>query len=135
MKYIHDGDEEHTDQMTLNLAFLHDKKKPVDELFMSTYRFILHFNITPVNDAPVIAVPKNTILRVVQGIPKAFSTDYVHLTDPDSADDSLIYKVILSKTTDNFNCTFEVDNKPVETFSHLDIVESRVWFKVNSKVS
>lgn len=135
VKYIHDGNEDHTDQMTLNLAFFYDKKKKVDELFMSSYRFILHFNVTPVNDAPVISIPKNTILRVVQGIPKLFSTDYVHLNDPDSSSESLIYKVILSKTSDNFNSSFEMDNNPVETFSHYDILENKVWFKVNSKVS
>lgn len=134
VKYIHDGDEEHTDQIIINLAFHYDKKKKIDELFMSSYRFILHFNITPVNDAPLISVPKNTILRAVQGIPKLFSTDYVHLNDPDSAAESLIYKVILSKKPDNFTSSFVVENEPVETFSQSDVLDQKVWFKVNEKV-
>lgn len=64
-------------------------------LILEKRRFILHVNVTPVNDPPVLALPHNKVLRLIQGIPKILGPDLIVAIDPDSSNSSLIFTVLL----------------------------------------
>lgn len=140
MRYVHGGDEQHHDFITLNLILPHkvnDKqRKNGQQSHVLSTKFMLHFNVSPINDAPTLNIPRNKIFVLVQGISKRFTTEYVSLYDPDSAPESLIFKVIPSKkaTTPTVETEFTVDSKSVDTFSFQDLIDEKVMLKVNEKI-
>lgn len=117
--------------MVLDLSFKLNKEQ--NDLFSDGHRFILHFNITPVNDAPQLSFVKNTVFRLVENIAEVFTTEYVHLEDTDSPADTLIYKVISPKHK-TVNANFEINEQVVHTFSHKEVLDKKVYFIVREQV-
>lgn len=76
-------------------------------LILEKRRFILHVNVTPVNDPPVLALPHNKILRLIQGIPKVLGPELITAIDPDSSNSSLIFTVLMKPV----RIYFILDNK------------------------
>lgn len=103
------------------------------DLFADGNRLILHFNITPVNDPPQLSFAKNTVFRLVENIAELFTIEYVQLEDSDSPPDTLIYKVISPKHK-NVNGNFELNEQIVNTFSHKDVLDKKVYYIVREQV-
>lgn len=101
--------------------------------FSDGYRFILHFNITPTNDPPQLSFVKNTIFRLVENIAELFTTENVQLEDSDSPPDTLIYKVISPKHK-TVNGHFEINEQIVDTFSHKDVLDKKVYYIIREQV-
>lgn len=117
--------------MTLDMTF--EFNGQLINLFPDGHRFILHFNITPVNDPPLLSFAKNTVFRLVENIAELFTTDYVKLEDSDSPPDTLIYKVISPKHK-SINGNFELNEKVVDTFSHKDVLDKKIYYVIREQV-
>lgn len=96
-------------------------------------RFILHVNVTPVNDPPMLALPPNKILRLIQGIPKVLGADLLAAVDPDSSNSSLIFTILIKPESEGENGVLEVNGKQAESFSQDDVNHKAVTYVVNTQ--
>lgn len=128
VKYTHDGSEHLTDHMGLEMQF---GMKDTIGIILEKRRFILHVNVTQVNDPPVLALSKNKVLRLVQGIPKILGPDLLSAIDPDSTNSSLIFTILMKQGTEGENGVLEVGGKTAETFSQDDINQKLVSYRID----
>ena len=131
VKYTHNGHENPTDQMTIDLQI--SNKEPISEILEGKRRFVVHVNITNVNDPPSLSLPANKILRLTQGIPKVLGSDLLTADDPDSPPSSLIYTVLMSQDSEGQNGKFEVNGNTATTFSQSDVDQGLVTYLVNTQ--
>lgn len=67
MKYVHDGTETRSDFAIFELELRVDESRFALPIYLQgRHRFALHFNITPVNDPPVLIVNKEKIFQMAQ---------------------------------------------------------------------
>lgn len=130
VKYIHYGGEHFTDHMAIDLQMVAKTGEIIPNILLGRHRFVLHVNITPVNDAPALVFPPNRMLRLTQGIPKTIESDLLNADDPDSPPPSLIYTVT-PPPGDKYG-KFELAGKSVTTFSQNDINIGAVTYTVNT---
>lgn len=131
VRYTHNGDEHPTDQMTIDLQIA--SKEPISEILEGKHRFVLHVNITPVNDPPILSLGPNKILRLTQGIPKVLGPDLLKTEDPDSPPSSLIYTILVAQDSQAQNGRLEVNGKAVTSFSQSDVDQGHVTYLVNQQ--
>uniref|UniRef100_A0A336JZW2 CSON006659 protein n=1 Tax=Culicoides sonorensis TaxID=179676 RepID=A0A336JZW2_CULSO len=129
IKYIHNGKEVYVDQIIFDLSFFVNDEKL--NSILENIRFILHINITPVNDPPQIYYTKNKIFMLVENIAELLTTDYIRVEDTDSTPESLIYKVISPKIK-TISGNFEINEHFVDSFSHKDVLDKRVHYIVSN---
>ncbi|ETN60505.1 kon-tiki [Anopheles darlingi] len=136
VKYTHNGDEHPTDHMTIDMQLMTFSRESKLPDVSGKYRFVLHVNVTPVNDPPVLQLPPNRHIRITQGIPKAIGIDVLNAEDPDSPPESLIYTILMSpNSAEAQQGRIEVGGKSVTTFSQSDINAGSVTYVINSKGS
>lgn len=134
VKYTHNGDEQPNDHMTIDLQLISTNRDAIPDFLHGKHRFVLHANITPVNDAPVLRMNPNKVLRLTQGIPKIVTADLLTADDPDSSPISLLYSVVPPTEPDSpaHHGVIEVSGKKSNTFTQEDINQGRVTYLVNS---
>lgn len=134
IKYIHNGAENSDDHATIDLQIYGDTSH-VPQNFQGKHRFLLHANITAVNDPPILQIPQNKILRLIEGIPKVINTELLTIYDPDSPPHALIYTILPS--TDPFSAygRFELNGKYTMTFSQADINSGKVTYIFNNTMA
>lgn len=130
VKYTHDGSEHLSDHMGLEMQF---GMKDSIGVILEKRRFILHVNVTQVNDPPVLALPPNKILRLIQGIPKILGPDLLTAIDPDSSNSSLIFTILMKPDSEAENGILEVNGKQAESFTQDDVNNKAVTYLVNTK--
>lgn len=130
VKYSHDGSEHLSDHMGLEMQF---GMKDQMGVILEKRRFILHVNITQVNDPPVLTLPPNKILRLIQGIPKILGPDLLTAVDPDSSNSSLIFTILMKPDTEAENGVLEVYGKRAESFTQEDVNNKAVTYLVNTQ--
>lgn len=137
VKYVHNGDEQTNDHMTIDLQFVSTSRDSIPSIFQGKHRFVLHANITPVNDAPVLRINSNKILRLTQGIPKLIGTDLLNADDPDSPPSSLMYTILPPKDEKSpaNHGILEVSGKKSNTFTQEDVNQGLVTYLINSQSS
>lgn len=128
IQYVHNGHENFSDYITIDLQFPSSKWNSVPKLNHGKYRFILHFNITPVNDPPYLEISQEDILRVNPGIPKILNTTYFKVIDPDNSLSSLIYFILTPMDSFSYNGRFEVNGSSVTKFTQLEIEQGKVLY-------
>ena len=133
VKYTHNGMEHSSDHMTIDLQIAPNGKEPISELLEGKHRFVLHVNVTPVNDAPILTLPSNKVLRLTQAIPKVLDASLLKAEDSDSSPASLIYTVLMSPDSEGQNGRLEVNGKAVSSFSQLDVDQGHVTYLVNTQ--
>lgn len=131
VKYIHNGQEQFSDHMTIDLQLVTKTGESLVDLLQGRHRFVLHVNVTPVNDAPMLNIPNNRILRLTQGIPKIIGSDLLTADDPDSSPMSLVYTILA--TADSKNGQVEVGGQAVTTFTQSDVNQGLVSYIVNTQ--
>lgn len=129
VKYTHDGSEHLNDHLGLEIQY--GMKDPYG-VILEKRRFLLHVNVTPVNDPPVLQLPPNKILRLIQGIPKTLGPDLLSAVDPDSSNSSLIFTVLTKANSEGENGILEVNGHQTDSFSQDDINGRLVTYSVNS---
>lgn len=132
VKYIHDGTEHFTDLMSIDLQLM-PNNRPLPDLLQGKHRFVLHANITPVNDAPQLNINNNKILRLTQGIPKIIGSDLLTAEDPDSPPSSLMYTIVPPSDPKALNGVIEVSGKRVNSFTQEDVNLGGVTYLMNTQ--
>lgn len=134
VKYTHNGDEQPNDHMTIDLQLISSNRDAIPDILHGKHRFVLHANITPVNDAPVLRMNPNKVLRLTQGIPKVITADLLTADDPDSSPISLLYSVVPPTEPDSpaHHGVIEVSGKKSNTFTQEDVNQGTVTYLVNS---
>lgn len=130
VKYTHDGSEHMNDHMGLEMQF---GMKDANGVILEKRRFILHVNVTQVNDPPMLELPPNKILRLIQGIPKVLGSDLLTAVDPDSSNSSLIFTILMKPDSEGENGILEVNGKQAESFSQDDVNNKAVTYLVNKQ--
>lgn len=135
VKYIHNGAEQPNDHMTIDLQLITTNRDSFPDILQGKHRFVLHANITPVNDAPVLRMNANKVLRLTQGIPKVITADLLTADDPDSSPNALHYSIVPPAESDSpaNNGAVEVSGKRTNTFTQEDINAGIVTYSVNSQ--
>lgn len=134
IKYTHFGGEHFTDHMTIDMQLMPARTPPLPDYIEKKHRFVLHANITPVNDAPVLHIPPNRMLRLTQGISKKLGVDLFEANDPDSDASSLMYSVLAGADSEARHGQIEVAGKAVSTFSQADVDAGQVTYLINTQV-
>lgn len=136
VKYVHNGDEQPNDHMTIDLQLISNNRELLPDVLLGKHRFVLHANITGVNDAPVLRLNSNKILRLTQGIPKLIGPDLLMADDPDSPASSLMYTSVSPNEDGSpslHSGVFEVFGKRTNSFTQEDINQGGVTYLVNTQ--
>lgn len=133
IKYVHNGLENFNDHATLDMQIQSDTNK-VPANILGKHRFMLHANITPINDPPRLHIAANKILRVVEGIEKNLDEDLFSIEDPDSPPNALIYTILPLSVIDQQEAfgRFLLNGRQTMTFSQADVNLGKVSFLYNS---
>lgn len=134
IKYTHLGGEHFTDHITIDMQFMPARSPELPDYIERKHRFVLHANVTPVNDAPILQIPANRILRLTQGISKKLGSDLFQAEDPDSDPASLMYSVLAGADSEARHGQIEVAGKAVSTFSQADVNAGQVTYLINTQV-
>lgn len=135
IKYTHNGGEQFSDHMTIDLQLITSNREPLPEFLQGRHRFVLHVNITPVNDAPVLNIPTNRIFRLTQGIPKVIGPELLMAVDPDSPPSTLMYTILSKPESEGQHGQIELGGRVVSTFSQADVNQGLVTYLMNKQVS
>lgn len=66
MRYVHDGSENHQDAIVLDMELIPETKFTLPSYLQGRNTFVLHVNVTPVNDPPVLNLLPGKVLRLTQ---------------------------------------------------------------------
>ncbi|KAL1375850.1 hypothetical protein pipiens_017241 [Culex pipiens pipiens] len=135
VKYTHNGAENSNDHMTIDMQIVSANRNHLPKYLEGKHRFVLHVNVTPVNDPPVLRLPPNKLLRVTQGIPKTIGPDFIQAEDPDSPSDSLMYTILINPNSEAQHGRVELNGRAVASFSQSDVNNGLVTYLINSRGS
>ncbi|XP_030567853.1 chondroitin sulfate proteoglycan 4 [Drosophila novamexicana] len=131
LKYVHNGLENFNDHATLDMQIYGDPHK-IPENILGKHRFLLHANITAVNDPPQLQLNSHKILRVIEGIERVLDVDLFNIADPDSEPSDLIYTIMPSANSQEAFGRFMVGGIHTMTFSQADVNVGKVSYLYNS---
>ncbi|XP_047040540.1 chondroitin sulfate proteoglycan 4 [Helicoverpa zea] len=120
VRYVHDGSENHQDAIVLDMELIPETKFTLPSYLQGRNTFVLHVNVTPVNDPPVLNLLPGKVLRLTQGTRKVITSDILKAEDPDTAPEDLLYTVLHSKNEANSG-HIEMSGQPVDSFTQQDI--------------
>ncbi|KAH8323206.1 hypothetical protein KR067_000506, partial [Drosophila pandora] len=131
LKYVHNGQENFNDHATLDMQVFGDVHK-IPGNILGKHRFLLHANMTPVNDPPQLKLHSHKILRVIEGIERVLDVDLFNIDDPDSEPANLIYTIMPPPNPqETFGC-FMVGGGATSTFSQAEVNLGKVSYLYNS---
>lgn len=133
VRYVHGGDEHFADHMAIDMQLMTAGAVELPDHVDRKHRFVLHVNVTPVNDPPVLSIPPNRILRLTQGIPKVLGGDLLQVNDPDSGADRLMYSVLAPVDSPAQHGSIEVGGKAVAQFSQADVEAGSVTYVIEAQ--
>ncbi|XP_052752420.1 chondroitin sulfate proteoglycan 4 isoform X2 [Galleria mellonella] len=120
VRYVHDGSENHQDAIVLDMELIPETKFTLPSYLQGRNTFVLHVNVTPVNDPPVLNLLPGKVLRLTQGTRKAITSDILKAEDPDTLPEDLLYTVLHGKNEANSG-HIEMSGQPVDSFTQQDI--------------
>ncbi|KAJ8737306.1 hypothetical protein PYW07_000577 [Mythimna separata] len=120
VRYVHDGSENHQDAIVLDMELIPETKFTLPSYLQGRNTFVLHVNVTPVNDPPVLSLLPGKVLRLTQGTRKVITSDILKAEDPDTAPEDLLYTVLHGKNEANSG-HIEMSGQPVDSFTQQDI--------------
>lgn len=131
VKYVHNGQEAFSDHATLDMQVYGDIQK-IPQNILGKHRFMLHANITPINDPPHLKISNHKILRVVEGIEKILSTELFNIEDPDSSPNVLIYTILPISNEQEAYGKFMINGQSTMMFSQSEVNMGKVSFLYNT---
>ncbi|XP_037868399.1 chondroitin sulfate proteoglycan 4 [Bombyx mori] len=120
VRYVHDGSENHQDAIVLDMELTQETKFTLPSYLQGRNTFVLHVNVTPVNDPPVLNLLPGKVLRLTQGTRKVITSDILKAEDPDTLTEDLLYTVLHGKNEANSG-HIEMSGQPVDSFTQHDI--------------
>ncbi|KAJ2954210.1 hypothetical protein O0L34_g2449 [Tuta absoluta] len=120
VRYVHDGSENHQDAIVLDMELIPETKFTLPSYLQGRNTFVLHVNVTPVNDPPVLNLLPGKVLRLTQGTRKVITSDILKAEDPDTPPEDLLYTVLHGNNEANSG-HIEMSGQPVDSFTQQDI--------------
>ncbi|XP_053624900.1 chondroitin sulfate proteoglycan 4 [Plodia interpunctella] len=120
VRYVHDGSENHQDAIVLDMELIPETKFTLPSYLQGRNTFVLHVNITPVNDPPVLNLLPGKVLRLTQGTRKVITSDILKAEDPDTPPEDLLYTVLHGKNEVGSG-HIEMSGQPVDSFTQQDV--------------
>ncbi|XP_039764117.1 chondroitin sulfate proteoglycan 4 [Pararge aegeria] len=120
VRYVHDGSENHQDAIVVEMELIPETKFTLPSYLQGRNTFVLHVNVTPVNDPPVLNLLPGKVLRLTQGTRKIITSDILKAEDPDTPPEDLLYTVLHGKNEANSG-HIEMSGQPVDSFTQQDI--------------
>ncbi|XP_048004606.1 chondroitin sulfate proteoglycan 4 [Leguminivora glycinivorella] len=120
VRYVHDGSENHQDSIVLDMELIPETKFTLPSYLQGRNTFVLHVNVTPVNDPPVLNLLPAKVLRLTQGTRKVITSDILKAEDPDTLPEDLLYTVLHGKN-ELQSGHIEMSGQPVDSFTQQDI--------------
>ncbi|XP_049885189.1 chondroitin sulfate proteoglycan 4 [Pectinophora gossypiella] len=120
VRYVHDGSENHQDAIVLDMELIPETKFTLPSYLQGRNTFVLHVNVTPVNDPPVLNLLPGKVLRLTQGTRKVITSDILKAEDPDTPPEDLLYTVLHGKNEANSG-HIEMSGQPVDSFTQQDV--------------
>ncbi|GLH14435.1 SFRICE_026514, partial [Gryllus bimaculatus] len=130
VRYLHDGSEQHADSVVLELELSAGAGFVLPAYLQGRQRFVLPVNVTPVNDAPALALPPGAVLRLAQGTRKVLTSELLRAEDPDSAPAGLVYTVLRGQAGEARGYVERVHapGTPIDTFTQRDVDQRLVAY-------
>ncbi|KAF5283047.1 hypothetical protein FQR65_LT14108 [Abscondita terminalis] len=92
--YVHDGSEHTEDTINMEVEFSATDVFILPVYLQGRFKLSLSVNITPINDPPVLNIPPTTVLRLARGMKRTIHRDILHVIDPDTSAEHLVYSVV-----------------------------------------
>ncbi|CAH4038660.1 chondroitin sulfate proteoglycan 4 isoform X1 [Pieris brassicae] len=127
VRYVHDGSENHQDAIVLEMELIPETKFTLPSYLQGRNTFVLHVNITPVNDPPVLNLLPGKVLRLTQGTRKVITSEILKAEDPDTPPVDLLYTIIHGKS-ESSSGHIEMSGQPVDSFTQQDIDSGIISF-------
>ncbi|XP_077593713.1 chondroitin sulfate proteoglycan 4-like [Stigmatopora nigra] len=123
--YVHSGSEDLHDCFIFSV-FSSNEENQVHLKEHKLYQ--VNINIIPVNDAPVLSLPKGNLLMLLRNTKRQLTRDLLNASDPDSSEADLVFS-----SMGNFDEAGHLEhrdnpNKAVKKFSLNDLEEGKISF-------
>ncbi|XP_069672310.1 chondroitin sulfate proteoglycan 4 [Periplaneta americana] len=130
VRYLHDGTENHQDSIVLELELAPGPGFVLPSYLQGRHRFVLHVNITPINDPPSLTLPPGAVLRLAQGTRKTLSAEILRAEDPDSPSADLVYTVLNQGDSKEKGYVERIQSPGVrvDTFTQLEVDQGLIAY-------
>lgn len=96
VRYVHDGSEDTSDQLMLEVSVT--ARVPVPTCLRRGQTYILPIQINPVNDPPRIIFPHGSLMVILEHTQKPLGPEVFQAYDPDSACEGLTFQLLGTPT-------------------------------------
>uniref|UniRef100_A0A8C3WD18 Chondroitin sulfate proteoglycan 4 n=1 Tax=Catagonus wagneri TaxID=51154 RepID=A0A8C3WD18_9CETA len=91
-RYVHDGSEDTSDQLVLEVSVT--ARGPVPSCLRRGQTYILPIEINPVNDPPRVIFPHGSLMLILENTQKPLGPEVFQAYDPDSACEGLTFQLL-----------------------------------------
>lgn len=91
-RYVHDGSEDTSDQLVLEVSVT--TRGPVPSCLRRGQTYILPIQINPVNDPPRVIFPHGSLMVILENTQKPLGPEIFQAYDPDSACEGLTFQLL-----------------------------------------
>ncbi|XP_054277996.1 chondroitin sulfate proteoglycan 4 [Macrosteles quadrilineatus] len=128
VRYLHDGSESTQDSIMMDLELAPGPGFIIPGYLQGKHRFILHVDISPVNDPPTLNIPSSRVLRLAQGTRKKLGRELLNATDPDTVADSLLYSVLGNSSGGIIERTDNPDVS-ITSFTQAEVDDGTIYYR------
>ncbi|XP_057674740.1 chondroitin sulfate proteoglycan 4-like isoform X2 [Corythoichthys intestinalis] len=123
--YVHSGSEGLHDCFMFSV-FSSTKEIQVYLKEYQLYQFDI--NISPVNDAPMLSLPKGNVFMLLQYTKRQLTKDLLDVSDPDSSEADLVFSAMGNFEEAGHLEHIDQPNRAVKVFSLHDLEEGKISF-------
>ncbi|XP_061590352.1 chondroitin sulfate proteoglycan 4-like [Cololabis saira] len=125
--YVHGGSEDHNDSFIFSVFSSNKKELPIFLKSNQLHQFDI--SISPVNDAPVLSLPKGHMFTLLEKSKRQLTTDILRVSDPDSSPDELVFSSMGNQDTEaGYLEHQDFPGRPINLFSLNDLEEGKISF-------
>ncbi|NXM28454.1 CSPG4 protein, partial [Oxyruncus cristatus] len=125
--YVHDGSEDTYDYFNFSIST--SSEKIVPPYLQENEQHVFIITVTPVNDAPEIALPGGNLFLLLENSKKRLTSDLIKVLDKDTDSQGLSLSVLGNLNADaGFLENSKHPGKAITTFSNEDLREGTVFF-------
>ncbi|XP_037121566.1 chondroitin sulfate proteoglycan 4-like isoform X2 [Syngnathus acus] len=124
--YVHSGSEDLHDYFTFSIFSSSNKKLPAYLREHHLYRFDI--NISPINDAPVLSLPRGNIFNILQNTKRQLTRDMLNVSDPDSSQADLVFNSMGNFVEAGHLEHEDHPDRVIKVFSLHDLEEGKISF-------
>jgi chondroitin sulfate proteoglycan 4 len=126
VRYVHDGADSHTDDLTLEMSITGGSEVPQN--LKGNFEVVLPIKVITHHDPPVLMLPSGNQINILENSKLQLTTSIVNVRDPDTKDEDLNYNVQFVRSAQSFFENYSASGEPITSFSHQNVLDGRVWF-------